>query len=166
MSEGDIQVIVRGALKSWTALELAVHHGFTQSVELKYEELVLNITELCVRNMDQSEVSAELEESIYHDFNFMVEDGSVSELSRELCLACQELRSGAVLANILQRFPGAHSAVAASQKGATESEEVDEDMALDEMTQSLDIGNNKENKVREEPIVDDDGFTLVQKRRR
>lgn len=164
MSEADIEVLVRGALKSWTALELAVHHGFTQSAELKYEELVLNITELCVRNMDQSEISAELEESIYHDFNFMVEDGSVGQISRELCLACNELRAGGVLATILQRFPGAQSAVAASQKGVTESEEVDEDMALDEMTQSLDIGNNKENRV--EPVVDDEGFTLVQKRRR
>ena len=44
MSEGEIEVLVRGALKSWTALELAVHHGFTQSAELKYEELALNIT--------------------------------------------------------------------------------------------------------------------------
>ena len=44
MSEVDIEILVRGALKSWTALELAVHHGFTQSAELKYEELALNIT--------------------------------------------------------------------------------------------------------------------------
>ncbi|CAL1534563.1 unnamed protein product [Lymnaea stagnalis] len=118
-------------LNSWTALQLAVEHGFGGSESLeKAKWMVYAIETWFTENVgvESDEVEDFLEDVLNTEFDLIVEDNSVHEISRLLCLyyrLCQDNK----LEELQERLK---SLPKASIQGCRKGNENDDEIDFDE----------------------------------
>ena len=184
-----VELVANSALASWTSLQLSIQHGFVEGdTTEKLAQLTDDLKSLCMQNTDQLEIEDLLESSAYHDFNFIDEDGSFKDLAKAIVTCLAEMKCGHVTEIVSKHFPSAAKALKMSMKSENEDKEVEHEAALSEMISETRIKNNElldDNslesntlecntmedrkpwaKPRKDPIIDEDGFELVQSRRR
>ena len=167
-----VDLVVKSALASWTSLRLAIQHGFVEgSSEEKFSQLKKDLQHLCLQGCDELEIEELLESSAYHDFNFLDEDESFKDLSKAIITCLKELKTEDSNQVIKKHFPSVTDALNKSVQGKASTEEVEEDQALSEMIHETSIQedstkSSRPHKHRQEPVIDEDGFELVQSRRR
>ena len=169
--QSTVDEIVRCALNSWTALRIAIQHGFVEgNTDEKYSLLSEDLKNLCrSENVDQFALEELLESSAYHDFNFLDEDKSFKDLAKAIIMCFNEIKSSSINDVIAKYFPSVTEAVQRSTRGEDVAVEVDEESALSEMICETVIQDPKSDSSgikKQEPIIDDDGFQLVQPRRK
>lgn len=162
-------LIAESALKGWTSLGLALQHGFSGgNTDEKFKTLTEDLKNVCLAGGEQHEIEDLLESAAYHDFNFLDEDKSFKDLARAVVTCLREVKTEDVAVVISRHFPSVADAITKSV-GEDETELVDQDSALSEMmsdSTNLSDDIDKESKRKQEPVVDEDGFELVQPRRR
>ena len=181
-----VELVANSALASWTSLQLSIQHGFVEGDTTdKLTQLTDDLKSLCMQNTDQLEIEDLLESSAYHDFNFIDEDDSFKDLAKAIVTCLAEMKCGHVTEIVSKHFPSAAKALKMSMKSKNEEEEeeVEQEAALSEMISETHIKNNallddntlesntiedrkSRPKPRNDPIIDEDGFELVQSRRR
>ena len=156
-----VRIVVDSALNSWTSLQLAIQHGMAGGNEAeKLSNLAEDLVFLCDTKAERHDFEETLEAVAFHDFNIIDEDGSFKDLANAILTCLRELETSPdSTATITKHFPCAKKALAASQKGESqEGEVVEDETALSEIVERTTI--------REEPLVDEDGFTMVQRRKK
>ena len=168
-----VDLIVKSALESWTSLRLAIQHGFVEgNSEEKFSALTEDLKDLCLQGSDQLDIEELLESSAYHDFNFLDEDGSFKDLAKAIVTSLNELQTEALNQVITKHFPSVSEALKKSVMGEDKTVEVEEGAALSEMISETSIQEQSAEsylnsvKQKQEPIIDEDGFQLVQSRRK
>ena len=168
VNSATIDIVVKRSLDSWTALRLALEHGFVEgNVEEKCIAIKEDLTHLCAQGADQLDIEELLESAAYHDFNFLDEDKSFKDLARAIVTCLRELTTDCVQIEVIDKhFPSVSAALSQSRKGEDQIESVDEESALSEMISESTLEEPRAPKPKAEPIIDDDGFELVQPRRK
>lgn len=172
--------------RRWTALNLAIENqwGGASSVE-KADTIWAETMEWFYKHKEHysDDLGMELEDSLEHDFNMKLEDGSPYEVAKMLVLLHNELlqRNEKTLNKLRQTAP---VPVAASRServdrdgtvvaGAGEASSSDSDSDMDEDDMDADeaaagAGMQPSHGVPQQPkgpVIDEEGFELVQKRR-
>ena len=145
---------VRAIFSRWTLLRLAVDQGWADGDEAqKADALVTRVLEMVAPSVrrvpDESEIADVLHESIEGTFNAQAEDGSVEEISRTILRLRAECSEGNV-ANALVYVQQQAPSLDASQGREDEAGEAEE--AVVPAPAPL-------------PVIDEDGFETVQRRR-
>ena len=163
-----VELVVKSALGSWTALQLAIQHGFVEgNTEEKFSLLSDDLVNICNHeSVDQFAIEELLESAAYHDFNFLDEDKSYKDLAKAIVVCFSEIKSADIKTVITKHFPSASDALQKSSRGKDMTVEVDEESALSEMVCDSSIEDESTVNRKQEPIIDDDGFQLVQSRRK
>lgn len=174
-----VELVAKSALASWTSLQLSIQHGFVEGDAAgKLSQLTDDLKIICMQNTDHLEIEDLLESSAYHDFNFIDEDGSFKDLAKAIVTCLAELKHGKVSDVVSKHFPSAAEALKMSIKSEHEEEEIENDTAMSDMICGASIreGSTLEDitikdeklrpKLRNDPVIDEDGFELVQSRRR
>eukprot|EP00197_Chlamydomonas_leiostraca_P013052 CAMPEP_0202867836 /NCGR_PEP_ID=MMETSP1391-20130828/9650_1 /ASSEMBLY_ACC=CAM_ASM_000867 /TAXON_ID=1034604 /ORGANISM="Chlamydomonas leiostraca, Strain SAG 11-49" /LENGTH=216 /DNA_ID=CAMNT_0049547913 /DNA_START=16 /DNA_END=666 /DNA_ORIENTATION=- len=168
----------------WTALTLAVENqwGGANSAE-KAHWLLQETIQWFYKNKEHyaDDLEEELDDALLHDFNVEAEDNSPGELSKALVSLYQECMQGNF--NTVHQLQAAAAAAAAASGAAKSKRQVvdrdgtimgedsgNEDSSSDEGDDDMDEDmagpsgmQQQQPKEPEGPIVDEDGFTLVQK---
>ncbi|XP_050840533.1 pre-rRNA-processing protein TSR2 homolog [Serinus canaria] len=174
---------VRAVLGGWAALQLAVAQGFggPQSSE-KAAWLSSALLDFFTQNADleQEEVEDFLAEVMDNEFDTVVEDGSLQQVSQELVTLFARARGGdvvgmgAALGALAQRGPALAAALATARPGGDpqspprtpptaprsppeRGEEEEEEESSEEEEEAMECGT---------PPPPSDGWTVVQRRRR
>ncbi|CAN8177897.1 unnamed protein product [Coccothraustes coccothraustes] len=174
---------VRAVLGGWAALQLAVAQGFggPQGPE-KAAWLSSALLDFFTQNADleQEEVEDFLAEVMDNEFDTVVEDGSLQQVSRELVTLFARARGGdvggvgAALGALARRGPALAAALATARPGGDpqspprtpptaprsppeRGEEEEEEESSEEEEEAMECGT---------PPSPSDGWTVVQRRRR
>ena len=145
---------VRAIFSRWTLLRLAVDQGWADGDEAqKADALVTRILEMVAPSVrrvpDESEIADVLHDSIEGTFNAQAEDGSVEEIARTILRLRAECSAGSV-ATATTYIQQAASDLSSSVGREDEAGEVEEVVAPAPAPL---------------PIIDEDGFETVQRRR-
>lgn len=168
----QIDLVARSALQSWTSLQLSIQHGFIEgNSQEKFSDLLDDLKYLCQEGRDQHEIEELLESAAYHDFNFIDEDMSFKDLAKAIVTCIRELQTGDLNQVVSKHFPSAKDALVKSVKGEDRTVLVEEGEALSEMIGEASIQEEcsesvHSKKEKQEPIIDEDGFQLVQRRKK
>lgn len=165
-SPDTVSLVAKSALQSWTSLRLAIQQGFVEgNTDEKLAALEEDLVDLCIRGADQPDIEDLFESAAFHDFNFVDEDKSFRDLARAITVCFRDLESGDVEEVIVKHFPSVADALTKSSRGENQIVEVDEESALSEMVCETSL-NDHAQREKQEPIIDEDGFQLVQTRRK
>ncbi|KAK2721337.1 pre-rRNA-processing protein TSR2 homolog [Artemia franciscana] len=157
--------IISNVFNNWTALQLAVENqlGGPQSKEIA--EWMVGVTEKFFvdnENLQGWEVGDYLAELVSNEFETEIEDGSTDEIGILLCKFFKLVKESNLeqLQAELLRLPKCNLALCRLQESPEDNEMVPEDSveALNVDSMSLQETGDKKSK---EPIVDEEGFTLV-----
>ncbi|KAM3845605.1 pre-rRNA-processing protein TSR2 homolog isoform 1-T2 [Vipera latastei] len=134
---------VQAVLDSWAVLQIAVENGFggAHSQE-KAEWMVGAVEQYFESNVDlePEEIEDFLAELMNNEFNTIIEDGSLAQVSQQLCLFFSQSHQGDTAAmcdaiiHLAQKKQAARRAVAKSQPAAessSEEEQETEEEAMD-----------------------------------
>jgi hypothetical protein len=149
-----------------------MQHGFVEgSAEEKYSQLTEDLEHLCMQKVDQIDIEELLESAAYHDFNFIDEDESFKDLAKAIVSCLKEIQSEDLNQAVTKHFPSATEALKKSVRGENRTVRVEESEALSEMFHGTSI--QEENcdteqlrRPKPDPVIDEDGFELVQSRRK
>ena len=146
---------VRAIFSRWTLLRLAVDQGWADGDEAqKADALVTRVLEMVAPSVrrvpDESEIADVLHDSIEGTFNAQAEDGSVEEISRTILRLRAECSAGNV-ANALVYVQQQAPSLDASQGREDEAGEAEEEVVAPAPAPL--------------PVIDEDGFETVQRRR-
>lgn len=161
---------IRLVFSRWTALVLAVENqwGGPES-EAKREHLVQETLRYFLKHKEHyaDELEEDLDDAILHDFNTQAEDGSPKEIADMLLAMYKECVVGNFsLIEKLRSHPVAGAGRSQQQVVDNDGTIVsDADSEDDEMEDAQPMQQDEPPK-RPEPVVDEDGFTLVQSGRR
>ena len=134
---------------NWTALQYVTNNEMT--LELKESTMEFVSTEF-----DAFELAQNYNEFMNYYLNSSFEDGSCLQVAQDIYEFVTELKKGnSLLKEYESRFP---SRGTTSAETCTERESI-EDALMD----SIPRDNHKK---KQDPIIDEDGFTLVQRRKR
>ncbi|EIE24994.1 hypothetical protein COCSUDRAFT_65050 [Coccomyxa subellipsoidea C-169] len=164
--------------RRWTALSLAVEGqwGGASSVE-KAENIWAETMEWFYKNKEHysDDLGMELEDSMEQDFNMKLEDGSPYEVAKVLVLLHSELlaRNEATLNRLRQSAPLPPTASRQERvdrdgtvlAGDGEASSSDSDSDMDEDGMEATPSDAVQPAQRQGPVIDEEGFELVQKRR-
>mmetsp|Transcript_5252 Transcript_5252/g.12792 ORF Transcript_5252/g.12792 Transcript_5252/m.12792 type:complete len:194 (+) Transcript_5252:342-923(+) len=160
--------------RRWTALQLAVEHGWggPQSQE-KALDVIDDVADWFYRRKEhyEDELEDELLAAMSEDFNCDCEDGSPKEVARVLVQLYKELCTGDTSGLERLRASGPSNAQASQMeqvdRDGTLLEGDDSDSDMEDCHGAVPGGDAEmgEASAPAGPIVDDDGFTLVQGRR-
>jgi len=169
---------IQSLLKSWTALQLAVSHGFGGAHSNEKAQWFVGAIEQYFNENEELE-SYELEdmmaEVMSSEFDTLSEDGSTREVAREIWNMHRHWRRGEhdVIRTRLSSLPRVNlgECVDTSSSNAADADDDGTGSILQDMTlSSSNVTNNNDGDDRgdshppKEDIVDDDGFTMVQTR--
>lgn len=161
-------------LRRWTALQIAIDNDMAGvNSELKRTELYDNI----VSYFAEEKVTVdELENSLYwyfeDEFKLQLEDESSNDVSMQLVKMYQEVvvEGNAASVQRLRELSNRTNANASTQSRMVEetvdgAEDPMDAPELQSVTESTDMQLDEPAPPKYEPVVDDEGFTLVQKGR-
>ncbi|ESO95835.1 hypothetical protein LOTGIDRAFT_231994 [Lottia gigantea] len=175
---------VSGLFRGWTALQLAVSHGFGGAYCQEKAEWLVYATETWFNensNIDPLECEEFLEDVLNHEFDLIVDDGSLTEIARKICdfyKLCKEKRFDDIKQEI-QKFPVAqvqNCQKVESDDDCEEDEEIEDDSTQPSTSQPStlpsnqtashshsDLNQNLNNNENAMETEEDDGWTVVRK---
>ena len=159
----------------WTAISMAVENDWggpsTRDKALSLLQRTLQALNTPVVHRD--EVEAFLEDTLVEDFNIEAEDESPRQVAEVLCKLHAEARAGSTTTAALLAERAAakgkswvDAPLPPGRKRAGDSSDDESDDGEDDMDMEGGGGGRGEGSVRQEPVVDDDGFQMVQTRSR
>ena len=159
---------IQSILKSWTALQLAVSHGFGGAHSNEKAQWFVGAIEQYF-NENEGLESYELEDMISEimssEFDTLNEDGSTAQVANEIWNIHKLWKQGNhnAIKEKLSTLPCVNlgecvASMSDEMHDDKEEEQVLEDVTLDSMNVS------QPESQPQEPIVDEDGFTMVQTR--
>uniref|UniRef100_UPI00358FB705 pre-rRNA-processing protein TSR2 homolog isoform X2 n=1 Tax=Myxine glutinosa TaxID=7769 RepID=UPI00358FB705 len=161
---------VEAVLQAWPVLQIVVDHGFGGSRSKQKADWLVGVVERFFtdnKDLHKHEVEDFLEDILNNEFNTRTEDGSLPQVSQQLCTLfhlCQSGHDADVNDHIIQLLhaSGTTNVVQASPVESTSESEVEEAMECDELGWQ-DPPVNSTNPSRSKG-PDADGWTLVQRR--
>ncbi|KAL8164296.1 UNVERIFIED_CONTAM: rRNA accumulation- protein [Gekko kuhli] len=131
---------VRAVLGNWPVLQIAVENGFGGAYSQEKAEWLVGAVEQYFQSnadLEPEEVDDFLAEVMNNEFDTMIEDGSLGQVSQQLCLffsQCQQGNEAAVqeaIGRLAQRRQEARTvaakAVAAEESSSEEEQETEEE---------------------------------------
>jgi pre-rRNA-processing protein TSR2 len=165
----DFTDVVSRILNSWSALHVAVDQGFG-GIYSREKVAWLNevVTKFFFENdaVESFEVSDFIGDILDNEFNLRVEDGSLEEISNNLCQCFNCFRTNNLneLQAKLSSLPGIENVKAAAGRSSVVEEETDEEMeGIEDENGSASSKSSNKSPAK---VVDEDGFTLVQSKRK
>uniref|UniRef100_A0A8C4QXU4 Pre-rRNA-processing protein TSR2 homolog n=1 Tax=Eptatretus burgeri TaxID=7764 RepID=A0A8C4QXU4_EPTBU len=165
---------VQAVLQAWPVLQIVVDHGFGGSQSKEKVDWMVDVVErffIDNKDLHKHEVEDFLEDILNNEFNTLVEDGSLPQVSQQLCTLfhlCQSGRDADVSDHILQLLQASSSTkanvVQAPLVESSSESEVEEAMECGELGLQDPPVNSTSQGCSQGP--DADGWTLVQRRRR
>ena len=134
---------------NWTALQ----YFTTEEMTRELKELTIDFVS---SEFEQHELAYNLEQFIDHYFNSAFEDGSCNQVARDIYEFVVELRNGN---SLLPQYEQQFSKLPMRPQPDVRMESSDDD------DDDGDSPNVQLEKSRREPIIDDDGFELVTRKR-
>ncbi|KAJ7317488.1 hypothetical protein JRQ81_003650 [Phrynocephalus forsythii] len=132
---------VEAVLGSWPVLQIAVENGFGGAYSQEKAEWMVGAVEQYFQSnadLEPEEIEDFLAELMNNEFDTMVEDGSLPQVSQELCLFFSQCRQGdeaavrEAMVRLTQKRQEAKMAAAKSRPAeASSSEEEPEEEAMD-----------------------------------
>ncbi|XP_062975505.1 pre-rRNA-processing protein TSR2 homolog [Elgaria multicarinata webbii] len=175
-TRGLFSQAVEAVLDSWPVLQIAVENGFGGAYsQEKAEWMVGAVEEYFQSNADlePEEIEDFLAELMNNEFDTRVEDGSLAQVSQQLCLffsQCQQGDSAAVHEAILrltqkkQEAKMAASKSQAAQESSSNKEEETKEEAMDCSTTPSTNGPQRSTPPPPPSTETEDGWTLVRKK--
>ncbi|XP_039221992.1 pre-rRNA-processing protein TSR2 homolog isoform X1 [Crotalus tigris] len=168
---------VQAVLDSWAVLQIAVENGFggAHSQE-KAEWMVGAVEQYFESNVDlePEEIEDFLAELMNNEFNTIIEDGSLAQVSQQLCLFFRQSHQGDTAAmldaiiHLAQKKQEARRAVAKSQPAAESSSE--EEQETEEEAMDCSAGSSMNGiQSNPSPLSDrttEDGWMLVTRKKK
>ncbi|XP_015677613.1 pre-rRNA-processing protein TSR2 homolog [Protobothrops mucrosquamatus] len=168
---------VQAVLDSWAVLQIAVENGFggAHSQE-KAEWMVGAVEQYFESNVDlePEEIEDFLAELMNNEFNTIIEDGSLAQVSQQLCLFFRQSHQGDTAAmldaiiHLAQKKQEARRAVAKSQPAAESSSE--EEQETEEEAMDCSAGSSVNGiQSNPSPLSDrttEDGWMLVTRKKK
>ncbi|KAJ6655303.1 hypothetical protein lerEdw1_005495, partial [Lerista edwardsae] len=157
---------------------IAVENGFGGAYSLEKATWMVEAVEQYFQsnaNLEQEEVEDFLAELMNNEFDTMVEDGSLVQVSQQLCLffsQCQQRDGAAVheaIARLAQKAKAARMVAAKSQpaeESSSEEEQEAEEEAMDCSATPSMHGSQPSPFSPSGPDGDEDGWTLVKKKKK
>ncbi|KIY70950.1 hypothetical protein CYLTODRAFT_391123 [Cylindrobasidium torrendii FP15055 ss-10] len=162
-------------LHSWNTLALAVQenwggpHGADKRTWLASS--IVDTFEEQADTPDDQYIEEMLLQVMDDEFDTVLEDGSAEPVAVDICKIWDESRRG--VDTLVKKFEDIVEKTKGKKIAAPEMEEIEEDSEGDESGEDEDEEMDEdpapqliERKPKAEPVVDDDGFTLVQKGKR
>ncbi|XP_077185680.1 pre-rRNA-processing protein TSR2 homolog [Paroedura picta] len=164
---------VKAVLGNWPVLQIAVENGFGGAYSQEKAEWMVGAVEQYFQSnadLEPEEVDGFLEEVMNNEFDTMIEDGSLSQVSQQLCLFfshCQQGNDVAVqeaIERLAQKQQQARTvaakAVAAEESSSEEEQETEEE--------AMECSTNGAEPSPAPPSGPDseDGWTLVRKKKK
>uniref|UniRef100_A0A8C4QWU8 Pre-rRNA-processing protein TSR2 homolog n=1 Tax=Eptatretus burgeri TaxID=7764 RepID=A0A8C4QWU8_EPTBU len=106
---------VQAVLQAWPVLQIVVDHGFGGSQSKEKVDWMVDVVErffIDNKDLHKHEVEDFLEDILNNEFNTLVEDGSLPQVSQQLCTLfhlCQSGRDADVSDHILQLLQASSS---------------------------------------------------------
>ncbi|XP_032634775.1 pre-rRNA-processing protein TSR2 homolog [Chelonoidis abingdonii] len=158
---------VRAVLGSWAALQIAVEHGFGGTHGREKAEWMVGAVEQYFHSnaaLEPDEVEDFLAEVLNNEFDTIIEDGSLAEVSQQLqslfthCQRGEGLALTEAIARLTQRQQevGRAATQARSAEGSSSEEEEEEEERPEEV---MDCGSPG-------PPPAEDGWTVVRKKKK
>ncbi|XP_050783365.1 pre-rRNA-processing protein TSR2 homolog [Gopherus flavomarginatus] len=158
---------VRAVLGSWAALQIAVEHGFGGAHGREKAEWMVGAVEQYFHSnaaLEPDEVEDFLAEVLNNEFDTIIEDGSLAEVSQQLqsLFAHCQLGEGPALAEAIARLTQWQQEVgrAATQARPAEGSSSEEEERPEEVMDCSSPGPPPD------PPPAEDGWTLVQKKKK
>ncbi|XP_066470264.1 pre-rRNA-processing protein TSR2 homolog [Tiliqua scincoides] len=176
-ARGLFQKGVEAVLGSWPVLQIAVENGFGGTYSQEKAEWMVGAVEQYFQsnaNLEQEEVEDFLAELMNNEFDTIIEDGSLVQVSQQLCLffsQCQQGDREAVheaIARLKQKAKAAKMAAAKSQpaeESSSEEEQEAEEEAMDCSAAPSMNGSQPSLSPPPGPDGGEDGWTLVKKKK-
>lgn len=144
-------------LSQWTALRIAIEHSLAP--ESSMQELSQLVYEFFMteKQVYWDELAGNFDEYFLETFNMELEDKSSDSISKHLCLLFSELKEG--------KEDEYAKIVAAGKKNVAVCEKDESSDSEDEMDEAMEV-DVEPLAGPSEPVIDEDGFELVQRRRR
>ncbi|XP_060109101.1 pre-rRNA-processing protein TSR2 homolog [Heteronotia binoei] len=164
---------VKAVLGSWPVLQIAVENGFGGAYSQEKADWMVGAVEQFFQSnadLDPEEVDDFLAEVMNNEFDTVIEDGSLSQVSRQLCLffsQCQQGNGAAVqeaIARLAQKQQEAR-AVAAKAVAAEESSSEEEEETEEEAMECSSNGAQPSPPPPSDPGPED-GWTVVRKKKK
>ncbi|XP_007432927.1 pre-rRNA-processing protein TSR2 homolog [Python bivittatus] len=167
---------VQAVLDSWPVLQIAVENGFGGAYSQEKAEWMARAVEQYFESnadLEPEEMEDLLAELMNNEFNTIIEDGSLAQVSQQLCLFFRQGYQGDVAAmrdaiiQLAQKKQEARRAVAKSQPAAESSseEEETEEEAMDCSAGST-MNGSQSNPSPLSGTTTEDGWTLVRKKKK
>nr|XP_056723364.1 pre-rRNA-processing protein TSR2 homolog [Euleptes europaea] len=165
---------VKAVLAHWPALQIAVENGFGGAFSQEKAEWMAGAVEQYFQSnadLEPDEVDDFLAEVMNNEFDTMIEDGSLSQVSQQLCQffrQCQQGNGAAVqeaLARLAQKQQAAKR-VAAEAQAAEESSSEEEQEAEEEAMECSSNGLQPSPPPPSSGPDQEDGWTLVRKKKK
>lgn len=166
---------VQSIMRQWTALELAVHHGWggldsANKADMLIEDVIALF--LGPQRVYKDDVTLLLEDIMETDFNTICEDESCDELGDLLCTMWRECGQNKfdLVNNALAREQSRNSALITSQGVDHAGDELDSDDdeeigAAGDMNMEM-MEEAEQRAAAAAPVIDEDGFETITKGRK
>ncbi|XP_048347030.1 pre-rRNA-processing protein TSR2 homolog [Sphaerodactylus townsendi] len=165
---------VKAVLANWPALQIAVENGFGGAYSQEKAEWMVGAVEQYFQSnvdLEPDEVDDFLAQMMNNEFDTVIEDGSLSQVSQQLCIffsQCQQGNWAAVqeaIARLAQKQQEATSIAARAQAAEGSSSEEEEQESEEE---DMECNTNGPHPSPPPPTDPDheDGWTLVRKKKK
>ncbi|XP_054859873.1 pre-rRNA-processing protein TSR2 homolog isoform X1 [Eublepharis macularius] len=164
---------VRAALGCWPALQIAVENGFGGACSQEKAEWMVGAVEQFFQSnaeLEPEEVDSFLAEVMNNEFDTMIEDGSLRQVSQQLCLFFRQCRQGnaaavhEAIARLAQKQQEARAA--ATKALAAEGSSSEEEQETEEEAMECSMNGPQPSPPPVSGPDDEDGWTLVRKKRK
>ncbi|XP_053151639.1 pre-rRNA-processing protein TSR2 homolog isoform X2 [Hemicordylus capensis] len=168
---------IEAVLGSWPVLQIAVDNGFGGAYSQEKSEWMVGAVEQYFQNnadLEPEEVEDFLAELMNNEFDTMIEDGSLAQVSQQLCLffsQCQQGEGAAVceaIVQLAQKKQEARTAAARSQaaeESSSEEEQEPKEEAMECSTAPIMNGPQSSLPSCSDPDAEA-GWTLVRKKKK
>ncbi|XP_063150231.1 pre-rRNA-processing protein TSR2 homolog [Candoia aspera] len=168
---------VQAVLDSWPVLQIAVENGFGGAYSQEKAEWMVGAVEQYFESnadLEPEEMEDFLAELMNNEFNTIIEDGSLVQVSQQLCLFFRQGLQGDVAAmrdaiiHLAQKKQEAKRAVAKSQpdtESSSEEEQETEEEAMD-CSAGSNMNGSQSNPSPLSGTTTEDGWTLVRKKKK
>ena len=165
----NFHIAVDAIFKNWTGLQLAVRQGAAGPHSSAKGSWLVDATVQWFsenRNLEVYEVEEFLEDILNQEFNLLVEDGSVNEVSKLVCeyfSHCNTLTEEEVVKRLKQLPKCDLSTCKVEDDTNAEEEDHNNDIDTSEMMEGLKIEEIE--KETPPPLTDSDGWTVVPRKK-
>uniref|UniRef100_A0A131XPS4 Pre-rRNA-processing protein TSR2 homolog n=1 Tax=Ixodes ricinus TaxID=34613 RepID=A0A131XPS4_IXORI len=173
-TESAFHVSIKTLIGDWQGFQIAIENGMGgPDAKAKEKWLVQAIEEYFAQNanLHPDEVEYVLASILDTEFDTIIEDGSVAQISAVLCKhyqLCQEGRENEVLQSLTQRLPRTPTVAFPMQTDYSSGDEAEMQEHVNTQVSSQ-LGNlrlNGQNEPPAKPEPDEDGWTTVRHGRR